>query len=229
MSGAAQPGTYTFYVTQASNKKVSPDGGFSGDPFFGSEGAPLELTIYVRDIPVAPAVLDQTLFICEGSTVPTFSVASFDSKITYNWYDSLGVQLAAGQTLTPQNTNNATVGFYDYTVTQMTDINLNNEGFAGCESLVTELQLKVSEIPTDPVTTGLYDAINNYYVYEICEGDIIPDFVIDNPDTAKQSSGSLEWIWYDQDNTRLNTNTSEAFNVVNYVDNLVIYADRRCR
>ena len=218
MSGAAQPGTYTFYVTQASNKKVSPDGGFSGDPFFGSEGAPLELTIYVRDIPVAPAVLDQTLFICEGSTVPTFSVASFDSKITYNWYDSLGVQLAAGQTLTPQNTNNATVGFYDYTVTQMTDINLNNEGFAGCESLVTELQLKVSEIPTDPVTTGLYDAINNYYVYEICEGDIIPDFVIDNPDTAKQSSGSLEWIWYDQDNTRLNTNTSEAFNVVNYVD-----------
>ncbi|MDB4291120.1 hypothetical protein N9922_02790 [Cyclobacteriaceae bacterium] len=218
MSGAAQPGTYTFYVTQASNKKVSPDGGFSGDPFFGSEGAPLELTIYVRDIPVAPAVLDQTLFICEGSTVPTFSVASFDSKITYNWYDSLGVQLAAGQTLTPQNTNNATAGFYDYTVTQMTDINLNNEGFAGCESLVTELQLKVSEIPTDPVTTGLYDAINNYYVYEICEGDIIPDFVIDNPDTAKQSSGSLEWIWYDQDNTRLNTNTSEAFNVVNYVD-----------
>ena len=218
MSGAAQPGTYTFYVTQASNKKVSPDGGFSGDPFFGSEGAPLELTIYVRDIPVAPAVLDQTLFICEGSTVPTFSVASFDSKITYNWYDSLGVQLAAGQTLTPQNTNNATAGFYDYTVTQMTDINLNNEGFAGCESLVTALQLKVSEIPTDPVTTGLYDAINNYYVYEICEGDIIPDFVIDNPDTAKQSSGSLEWIWYDQDNTRLNTNTSEAFNVVNYVD-----------
>ena len=218
MFGAAQSGTYTFYVTQASNKKITSDAGFSGDPFFGSEGAPLELTIYVRDIPVAPAVLDQTLFICEGSTVPTFSVASFDSKITYNWYDSLDVQLAAGQTLTPQNTNNATAGFYDYTVTQMTDINLNNEGFPGCESLVTELQLKVSEIPTDPVTTGLYDAINNYYVYEICEGDVIPDFVIDNPDTAKQSSGALEWIWYDQDNTRLNTNTSEAFNVVNYVD-----------
>ena len=82
MSGLAQPGTYTFYVTQSSNKKMTPSNGFSGDPFFGSEGEPLEFTIYVRDAPVAPAVLDQSLFICEGATVPTFSVASFDSKNT---------------------------------------------------------------------------------------------------------------------------------------------------
>ena len=53
MSGLAQSGTYTFYVTQASDKKMTPSNGFSGDPFFGSEGEPLEFTIYVRDAPVA--------------------------------------------------------------------------------------------------------------------------------------------------------------------------------
>ena len=218
MSGSAQPGTYTFYVTQVSDKKITPDSGFSGDPFFGSEGEPLEFTIYVRDAPVAPAVLDQSLFICEGATVPTFSVASFDSKNTYKWSDSLNAQLAAGQNLTPQNTNNSTPGFYKYNVTQITDINLNNQGFTGCESPALDVILRISEIPGNPVTTGVYDSINNYYVYEICEGEDIPDFVIDNSALSTQSTESLAWIWYDQDNRRLNTNSSDSFNVKNYLD-----------
>ena len=218
MSGPAQPGTYTFYVTQVSDKKITPDSGFSGDPFFGSEGEPLEFTIYVRNAPVAPAVLDQSLFVCEGATVPTFSVASFDSKNTYKWSDSLNVQLAAGQNLTPQNTNNSTPGFYKYNVTQITDINLNNQGFTGCESPALDLILRISEIPGNPVTTGVYDSINDYYVYEICEGEDIPDFVIDNSAVSTQSTESLAWIWYDQDNRRLNTNSNDSFNVKNYLD-----------
>ena len=218
MSGLAQSGTYTFYVTQSSNKKMTPSNGFSGDPFFGSEGEPLEFTIYVRDAPVAPAVLDQSLFICEGATVPTFSVASFDSKNTYKWSDSLNAQLAAGQNLTPQNTNNSTPGFYKYNVTQITDINLNNQGFTGCESPALDVILRISEIPGNPVTTGVYDSINDYYVYEICEGEDIPDFVIDNSALGTQSTESLAWIWYDQDNRRLNTNSSDSFNVKNYLD-----------
>ena len=36
--------------------------------------------------------------------------------------------------------------------------------------------------------------------------------------TSAQSAGNLAWIWYDQDNRRLNTNSSERFNVRNYLD-----------
>ena len=82
MSGPAQSGTYTFYVTQSSNKKMTPSNGFSGDPFFGSEGEPLEFTIYVRDAPVSCSFGSNIVYF-EGATVPTFSVASFDSKNTY--------------------------------------------------------------------------------------------------------------------------------------------------
>ena len=45
----------------------------------------------------------------------------------------------------------------------------------------TDVVLRISEIPVNPVTMGVYDSINNYYVYEICEGEDIPDFVIDTP------------------------------------------------
>jgi hypothetical protein len=216
LSGTVSPGTYTFYVTQASNKRYLPSTGYVGDPFFGSEGDPLEFIIYVRDIPIVPSVLDPTLFICETDGAPTFTISAFDSKITYQWYDSLGTLLGVGQTLRPQNFTEP--GFYGYDVTQKKDINLNNEGFEGCESPVTELMLKVSAIPDEPITTGVFDASNNYYVYEICEGDTIADFFIKNPLLANQSSGTLEYIWYDKENKRLNTTSSENFNVENYVD-----------
>ena len=78
--------------------------------------------------------------------------------------------------------------------------------------------MRISEIPDNPLTTGVYDSINNYYVYEICEGEDIPDFVIDNSTFNSQSVGSLAWIWYDQDNRPLNTNSSERFNVRNYLN-----------
>ena len=224
MSGTVPPGTYTFYATQSSNKMYNNTTNFSGDPFFGVESDPLTLTIYIRDIPIAPAVIDQTLLICEDDATPTFSISGFDPKITYKWYDSLSLTttLATGQNFTPQNvTDNSTTtadAWYDYRVTQTTDINLNNEGFVGCESPVTDLTLTVRKTPSAPATTGVLDTDNNYYVYEICEGDDIPTFALANPDLTRQTAGIQEYVWYDQDNNELNATSSETFNVSNLVD-----------
>ena len=205
MSGTPVPGTYTFYVTQASNKKISPSNDvngnpYVGDPYYGEESEPLELTIYVRNVPIAPAVIDQTLFICETDVTPTFRISGFDPKITYVWYDSLAVSSASeqarGQTFTPANYQNSGAqvpGFYGYDVTQITDINLNNEGFEGCESPVTELMLTVRSIPDAPITTGTND------IYTICERQDVLTLVIDNPDLRN----TARYTWYDQDNAEL--------------------------
>ena len=216
MAGTPPPGTYTFYVTQASNKKYRPNSNFVGDPFYGNESDPLELTVYVRDVPIAPAVIDQTLFICETDNTPSFRISGFDPKITYVWYDSLTtlglgtrVEQARGQTFTPANYQNAGVqvpGYYGYAATQITDINLNNEGFAGCESPETVLELSVLGIPDAPSTA------NATNLYTICEREDVLTLAIDNADSRNTS----RYTWYDQDNEVLGTGLTFAPN--NYID-----------
>lgn len=210
LAGSPPPGTYTFYVTQVSNKKYTPEGTFVGDPYYGEESAPLELTIYIRSIPVAPAVVDQTLFICDSDQTPTFQISGFDAKNTYVWYDSLTtlglgarVEQARGQTFTPANYQNAGAqvpGFYGYAATQITDINLNNEGFAGCTSPETVLKLTVRATPSAPTTTGT----NN--IYTICERQDVLTLAINNPDSANTSV----YTWFDQDNKQLGTGLTFA-------------------
>ncbi|MFT6135789.1 MAG: hypothetical protein ACJAZM_002290 [Cyclobacteriaceae bacterium] len=217
MSGSPVPGTYTFYVTQASNKKITPNNSLAGDPFYGNEGNPLELTIYVRNVPLAPAVLDQTELICETDATPTFSISGFDSKITYTWYDSLNNSQANGQNFTPNNyldgNGDNTVGFFGYDATQTTDININNEGFEGCESPVTPLLLTVREIPTAPFSTGSSD------IYTICEREDVLTLVIDNPDTKNTSL----YTWFDQDNLELDQGLT--FDPTFYIDQSSINAE----
>jgi hypothetical protein len=223
------PGTYTFYVTQVTNFKPNAstpgstnnngsqdDQSYESPAFIGCESEPLELTIFVRDIPIAPAVVDQTLFICEGDATPNFSISGFDSKITYVWKDSVGVEQARGQNYTPVNFSGN--GFFGYTAQQVTDINLNNEGFAGCESPATDLLLTVRDIPVAPPTTGTLDSANNVYIYEICEGDAIPTFFVANADTARQRINRIEYLWYDQDNDQLSPNSSEFFNPASFIN-----------
>ncbi|MFY0690042.1 MAG: Ig-like domain-containing protein [Cyclobacteriaceae bacterium] len=192
------PGTYTFYVTQASNKQISPTSGFSGDRFYGCESEPLEITIYVRDIPVTPSVFDQTQFICVGDATPTFTINGYDTKITYVWYDSASTERARGQSYTP-GSDFETVNIYDFSVTQITDINIANSGFVGCESPVTDLVLTIREIPEKPPLTGTYEETTDAFIYEICEGDSIPTFFINDPDTDT----TTVYNWYDRDNNSL--------------------------
>ncbi len=218
------PGTYTFYVTQTSNIKTAPstdDGNtYESANFDGCESDPLEITVWVRDIPVAPAVFDQTLLICEDESTPSFTISGFDSKITYNWSDSLDNPQALGQSFTP--TNFSTTGFFGYRVTQTTDINLNNDGFVGCQSPVTPLLLTVREIPGALSTSGIFDSDLNSDIYEICEGDTIPTFEIDNPDLVSQGIGTTEYLWYDESQDAINASSVEVFNPENDINqNLV--------
>ena len=196
-------GEYRFWVSQGQNI----DDGVSG--FAGCESPLRQITI--NEVPEAPSPLDQDKFICLGEPVPSFTVTG--NVGTVNWYDEDGNSLATGATIDPGNLTHIpqsngfsnTTGVFTIKATQTTKTDANI-GFTGCESDTTEFSLTIHEIPVAPATT----AASN--VYEICEGDIIPDFVIDNPDLA----ATTEYTWYDEDGNFLSN--GETFNPIAEID-----------
>ncbi len=214
-SDTVPPGTYTYYVTQVTNKKGTPNatvggGTYAGDIFFGVESDPLEITVWVRPVPVAPGVVDQTLFMCEDNTIPTFQISAPTATSQYFWFQHAGtatdindfdtytyLDTVNAQTYTPNAPDEniagglgANPGTYFFFASVISDIGLNNSNFDGCASLFTPDTLRVRPIPENPVTTASGNlatiSSNSFEVYEYCENDVIDLFRLDgtNGDNA---------------------------------------------
>ncbi len=204
-SDTVPPGTYTFYVSQIVDRKFSgnatPGGGtYAGDPFVGVESEPLEITIYVRPVPVAPGVVDQTLFMCEDDVIPTFRISAPSASSQYYWFQHTGnaalvddyssyLDTVNAPTYTPSaadenigtdgDGDDANPGTYYFFASVISDIGINNSDFEGCPSLFTADTLRVRPIPEAPVTMSDFTESGDE-IYQYCEDDVINLFAIDS-------------------------------------------------
>ena len=201
----ANSGTYTFYVTQATDI----DAGASPDFSRGSEGDPLEITIYVRTVPEAPTILDSSPTICETELIPTLQVANTVGH-RYTWiYDANDNDLPDDTKLVDEQFQSTydpaqtSPGVYTYLVSQITDKQLNGSLFAGCESPYASLDFTIHDIPAPPTITG--NGTANEYVY--CADETFSNLEIDN---EADYNGTATYNWYRNSNsTGVITNTAD--------------------
>ncbi|GJM62738.1 malectin domain-containing carbohydrate-binding protein [Persicobacter diffluens] len=133
----------------------------------GCESAPGTLTVQIKPTPDKPSVADKT--ICEGEATPTF-VASGEDQATFKWYNHKWEYLASGAEYTPTDSE---PGTYEYFVKQITEFD--------CPSEPQKAVLTIKPTPEAPVAADL----------EICEGEDIPYFMVENEDAFDE--GTITW------------------------------------
>ncbi|WP_258105771.1 Ig-like domain-containing protein [Marinoscillum sp. MHG1-6] len=223
-AGVNTPGVYKYLVSQTSDIGGGGDG-----TFLGCESPYLSISITVVGTPAAPGVADP-LPQCEPDVTPSSTVISYTGSANiqgtteFVWYaDDMTTELdriatttpTAKLTYTPSNIEDYVASPTDTLITIYVSQVLNivsGEGFSGCESAMSRVDIIVYPEPSKPSTVGNVEA--NTYVF--CEGDDFTGQTVDifNP------QGDEVYTWY-QTSTGSNViNTGPSISFINDLDGI---------
>ena len=163
LDGSPSPGVYTFYVTQTTDI----DNGASPS-FEGSESEPLEITIEILRAPDAPVVnsFENQCFTNDNTNNPEFQFTG-EGIVTYKWYASdQTTELSSSTASNKYQSVETASGDYTFYASQTNNVNIDGNGFEGCESpLSAVVEYTIYEIPAPPTVTGVGSTNDNEHVY----------------------------------------------------------------
>ncbi|UXX79317.1 Ig-like domain-containing protein [Reichenbachiella carrageenanivorans] len=185
----------------------------SDDPVIGSPGcAVLDTAVFeILAKPTAPLLLtdlsgiggldyghgfpdNYALEFNEGDTIPDLTAEQAGSEVVrwYNNADKSGEFISEGtngsilDSLTLFNTSTPNGGINkNFYFTRTQDVDINSSGFAGCQSNVRIVNMKVYNSAAAPIIdasalTATTKLSGNRYIYEYCEGETLDNVVLTN-------------------------------------------------